>query len=120
MGTGDCDQRGQPGPKSLTPAEAVWHELVLAGVGGRTVAEAKEAISLPEFQAWMAYRAEHGPLHLAERLEWVGALIAHTVASTIPRKRGARAPKFEDFLPQRRKPEDETPITLDEAMLRWR
>lgn len=92
---------------------------MLAGIGGRTVAEAKRNISWGEFQDWMAYRLAHGPLVLHQRLEHGLALVAQTVASTIPRKRGAKGPKLEDFLP-RRAAQDEQPIELEEAMRRWR
>jgi len=92
---------------------------VLAGVGGRTVADAKRSMSSDEFQAWMAYREMHGPLALHRRMEHGFAMVAQTVASTIPRKRGTRGPKLEDFLPQRAARLDK-PIELAEAMKRWR
>lgn len=92
---------------------------MLAGVGGRTVAEARAAISWPEFQAWMLYREKHGPLWHGARLEQGFALVAHTVSATIPRKKGDKGPKFTDFLPQRTSaatPEAEPVLTLQEAM----
>lgn len=91
---------------------------MLAGVGGRTIAQAKRNISWPEFQAWLAYRAAHGSLHQAARLESGFAMVAHTVASTIPRRKGAKGPKFEDFLPQRQQAPDSV-LTLSEAMRDW-
>lgn len=36
--------------------------MVLAGVGGRTVAEAKRSLSYAEFTSWLAYRSKFGPL----------------------------------------------------------
>lgn len=92
---------------------------MLAGVGGRTVAEARANLSWPEFQAWMAYREKHGPLWHGARLEQGFALVAHTVSATIPRKKGDKGPKFTDFLPQRTSaatPEAEPVLTLQEAM----
>lgn len=88
---------------------------MLAGVGGRTIAQAKRNISWPEFQAWLAYREAHGSLHQAHRLERGFALVAHTVASTIPRRKGAKGPKFEDFMPRRAKAQEEA-MSLQEAM----
>lgn len=67
----------------------------------------------------MKYRELHGPLVDHGRLERGFAMVAHAVASTIPRKGGARRPKFEDFLPARRVRE-EKPISLEEAMSTWR
>lgn len=88
---------------------------MLAGVGGRTIDEAKRNISWPEFQAWLAYREAHGILNQAARLERGFALVAHTVASTIPRRKGSKAPKFEDFMPQRAKVQEQA-MSLQEAM----
>ena len=92
---------------------------MLAGVGGRTVAEAKRNLSWGEFQAWIKYREAHGPLSAQHRLEHGFAMVAHTVAGTVPRKRGTKAPKLEDFLPQRTARQGK-PIDLEEAMQRWR
>lgn len=92
---------------------------MLAGIGGRTVAQAKRNISWGEFQDWMAYRKAHGPLVLHQRMEDGLALVAHTVASTIPHKRGTKGPKISDFLPQREL-ETAKPIALEDAMKSWR
>ena len=63
--------------KKLTPADEVWHELVLNGVGGSTIAEAKERLSYAEYRAWVAYlKDKRGSLHPGHRLElrWLGSL----------------------------------------------
>lgn len=79
----------------------MWHELVLAGVGGRTIEEAKERLSYPEALAWFAYRRKHGPLSIIRRLEWGLAQVAFVVASVNGGKRtGGGKLKFEDFLPK--------------------
>lgn len=67
----------------------------------------------------MLYREKHGPLWHGARLEQGFALVAHTVASGIPRNKGTKGPKFTDFLPQRTiatTPESEHVLTLQEAM----
>lgn len=87
---------------------------MLAGVGGRTVAQARANLSWPEVQAWMRYREKHGPLWHGARLEQGFALVAHTVASGIPRNKGTKGPKFKDFLPRRATQDDV--LTLQEAM----
>lgn len=92
---------------------------MLAGIGGRTVAEAKRNVSWGEFQAWMKYREAHGALSSHHRLEQGFALVAQTVASTIPRKPGTRGAKLEDFLPKRRSGVGES-ISLDEAIKTWK
>ncbi len=53
--------------------ERLWHELVLAGIGGRTIEEAKQKISYREFLSWIRYRNANGPL-------WSGAYIEQVIA----------------------------------------
>lgn len=96
---------------------------MLAGIGGRTVAEAKWSISWPEFQAWMQYRAKHGPLHTQPHIEHAAALVAYMISSTVPRAKGKKGPEFSDFLPKRAaraEAANEAPIDLEEAMATWR
>lgn len=56
--------------KKLTPADEVWHELVLNGIGGCTIREAKERIDYDEYRAWVAYLKKRGSLNGSYRLEW--------------------------------------------------
>jgi hypothetical protein len=49
---------------------------VLNGVGGRTIAEAKENMLHDEYLDWIAYRNKHGPLNLAKHVEWGNGLLA--------------------------------------------
>lgn len=92
---------------------------MLAGVGGRTIEEARRRLSWNEHQAWLQYRAKHGPLHLGKRLEDAAALIAQTVSNTIPRPKGSTGPRLEDFMLYAFK-EPPKPITLETAMATWR
>ncbi|KAF0804933.1 phage protein [Alcanivorax xiamenensis] len=53
----------------------MWHELVLHGVGGRTIAEAKERLTYEEARSWFAYIQKRGSLHFGRRLEQIIAMI---------------------------------------------
>lgn len=44
----------------MNPADEVWHELVLCGVGGKSVAEAKRNITFPEFRSWCEFIKKNG------------------------------------------------------------
>lgn len=72
----------------------MWHELVLHGIGGRTIAEAKERLTHAEFLDWVAYLRKRGTLHVGMRLEVGFALIA----SLIARATGGDAEML-DFMP---------------------
>lgn len=61
-----------------------------------TVAEMLGRISGAELADWQAYEEVNGPLG-PRRGDWHAALIASTVASTVPRK-GKKAPRLADFL----------------------
>lgn len=78
----------------MSATDEVWHELVLAGVGGRTVAEAKECLQYAEFLDWLTYRRMRGSLSMNNRMESGFALIA----SLISRACGGTASQS-DFMP---------------------
>lgn len=90
---------------------------MLAGIGGRTIAEAKANLSYQEYLAWCKYRELYGPLHVAARVDHAAATVAHTVSSTVPRRPGVTGPRFDDFLPKYGAAT--APITLEEAMRQW-
>ncbi|MCG7754907.1 phage tail assembly protein T, partial [Flavihumibacter cheonanensis] len=69
--------------KKLTAADEFWHDLVLNGIGGRTVEEAKERMSYAEAQQWSAYMQRRGSLHVGMRLEWGFALIAAAINNAL-------------------------------------
>lgn len=54
----------------LTGEDEFWCELVMNGIGGRTIAEAQERMSLREFQVWVKYRNKYGQLNVMMRTEW--------------------------------------------------
>lgn len=53
---------------------------MLAGVGGRTVAEAKERVSYAEFLDWMEYRERRGTFNLGMRMEFLMARLSTQVS----------------------------------------
>lgn len=62
-------------------------------LGGRTIEELKEAMTFPEYQAWVEYRNLHGPLDPMVRHEQAAALIGMRLNHTL----GGEA-KLADFL----------------------
>lgn len=85
----------------------MWHELVLAGIGGRTVAEAKENVQYVEFLDWLTYRRMRGSFNLGNRLESGFALIAHLIS----RAAGGSATQV-DFMPHA----DAKAATIEDVM----
>ncbi|MGK0663645.1 phage tail assembly protein T [Serratia marcescens] len=100
----------------MSADDEAWCELVLNGIGGRTVAEAQERLSLSEFRLWMKYRNKYGSLNPMMRTEWGAALVASTIANV---NRGKDTPPFliTDFAPHLEY--KEKTISLDEAMKEW-
>lgn len=83
------------------------------GIGGRTIAEAKERISLVEFRQWLDYRRQRGPLSIARRIDRGFAMLAALTANLGTKKGGFQ---LADFLPYET---DEKPISLEDAMVAW-
>lgn len=69
----------------------------MAGVGGRTIAEAKERISYDEFASWIEYATRHGGFNSALRAESGFAMLA----AVLSRLHGNRGAAMADFLPRR-------------------
>jgi len=91
----------------------VWHELVLCGIGGRTIVEAQERLSYSEFLRWAKYRAKRGSLNIGMRVERGSAQLSALYANA-HRKQGAEAYRISDFAPHH----DQPVLTLDE-MKSW-
>lgn len=70
---------------------------MLNGIGGRTIAEAQQNMSLVEARQWAQYMQRHGGLNIAERVEQAAALICATGAQLM----GNKNAKVDDFLPNR-------------------
>ncbi len=92
----------------------MWCELVLNGIGGRSIGEAKERLSIREFQLWSVYRARRGSLNLGSRMDAATGMMAALFANS-NRKPGSAAFKPTDFMPH----VDAEPISLEEAMKQW-
>ena len=90
----------------------MWCELVMHGIGGCTIAEAKERISYPEDLTWLKYRAKRGTLNTGMRVERGAALLATLYANAHSKNGGHR---LHDFMPH----EDEPPLSLDQALSTW-
>ena len=88
----------------------MWHELVLHGIGGKTIAEAKANLTYHEAQSWFAFLQQRGGISHIDRL-------LATIATQINRVTGGKA-EIGDFLPMLKSQEsdEETPATLGEIM----
>lgn len=91
----------------------MWCELVMHGIGGRTIAEAKERISYPEYLTWLKYRLRRGSLNTGMRVEYGAAMLATLYANSHSKNSGHQ---LHDFAPYH----DEPPLDLERAMERWR
>lgn len=81
--------------KNDSEEEDIWHELVLNGIGGCTIAEAKQNITAGEFNSWIKYINKYGTINPTIRLEASSGQICYTIAKT----NGARGVKPMDFMP---------------------
>jgi hypothetical protein len=84
----------------------VWHELVLHGIGGRTIREAKERMTYAEALDWMEYIRKRGSLNVGQRVEAAVAVLA----TQVNRALGGKA-EMMDFLPHWDAPE----ATIDDV-----
>lgn len=86
--------------------------MVLAGVGGRTIQEAQQRISYPEFIQWCKYRARRGSFNVGRRIEEAGAMTAMLIHNV----HAKRSLKLHDFMPHYY----EKPISIEDAMKNWK
>lgn len=82
------------------------------GIGGHTLAEARERISYPEFLTWCAFRRKRGTLNPGLRIDRAAALLASLYVNAHS-KDGKHT--LYDFTPY----EEAPPVSLDEAMKSW-
>lgn len=80
---------------------------MLHGIGGRTIAEAKERLTYREALDWIAYLRKRGTLHTGMRLEAGFALLASLIVQT----NGGKA-RMQDFMPHAREDEAVTPESV--------
>ena len=86
--------------KKLTPAEEIWHELVLSGIGGSTVQEAKFNLSYVEYQDWVAYANRRGSLNPSIRVEQALAMVCYLLTRGFKIKKETGAVyELNDFMP---------------------
>lgn len=84
------------------------------GIGGRTISEAQERMSLREFQVWVKYRNKYGPLNIMMRTEW-GAALVSSVLANINKAMNSPPYKVSDFAPHI----SEASVSLEDAMKTW-
>jgi hypothetical protein len=77
----------------------VWHELVLHGIGGRSIEEAKDTLSHDEASAWFEYIRRRGSLNAGLRIEIGFAMLAQAMFAL-----HGKSKKIEDFMPNRDQP----------------
>lgn len=84
------------------------------GIGGRTIAEAQENMSYPEFLVWVKFRAKRGSLHLGMRVEMA---LAQFQAFYVNTKTGKDVPRLyqQDFAPHM----DPRVESLENAVASW-
>lgn len=87
---------------------------MLAGVGGRTIAEAQERISVEEFRRWVHYRNLRGSFHVGQRVEWAVSVLC-AMYGNVHRTEGTPIFGVHDFATHH----DAPPITLERAMQEW-
>lgn len=83
----------------------------MAGVGGRTIEEAKERLTYDEYLRWVEYRRMRGSFNVGMRIEECSALVAQQVNNSA----GGKA-KIGDFMPH--KDEEFAKLTDVFAMLK--
>jgi hypothetical protein len=75
--------------------------MVRAGIGGRTIEEAKERMSAAEAADWSEYVARFGSLDLGMRLEYQFAYLMAMVINVFTKQ----TVKTTDFMPHHEEPE---------------
>ena len=86
--------------------------MVLSGVGGNTIAEAKERVSYTEYAAWVAYRRKRGSFNTGRRVDRAIGLLAALYANSKSKNGGF---KMYDFTPY----DEEPAIDIQDAMKQW-
>lgn len=84
--------------------------MVLNGVGGCTIAEAKSNMTNAEVSQWVAFRNKRGSLFVGRRVEQaIGNLMATYLSS-----KGAKDVKAQSFMPYEDHPQE---LSLEEYMM---
>ena len=85
---------------------------MLAGVGGRTIEEAKASLSYEESQSWFQYVEKRGSLNIGRRLEYGFALLLHVYLQS----KGNKRTDIFDFMPHESRPETEVQLEIDDIV----
>lgn len=84
--------------------------MVLNGIGGNTIRDARKSLSIAELNIWKEYRKRRGSLNIGRRVEQsIGNLIATYLGS-----KGAKDVKAISFMPHEDQPEE---MSLEEYMM---
>lgn len=83
------------------------------GIGGRTIAEAQQNMSMVEARQWAQYMRRHGGLNTAERVEQAAALICATACQLM----GNKKVNVNDFIPNRES-DDELKLATPQDFLK--
>lgn len=84
------------------------------GIGGRTIAEAQQNMTMVEARHWAQYMRRHGGLNVAERVEQAAALICSTGAQLM----GNTKVKVADFIPNREADDELKPYATPQDFLK--
>jgi hypothetical protein len=72
---------------------------VSAGVGGKTIAEAKRNMSFAEARQWVAYVRKRGPLNTSRHIEWGFSLLASLICTGNKITIAGQKPTQKTFMP---------------------
>jgi hypothetical protein len=104
------------------------HQLVLHGIGGRTIAEAKRNLTWIEVQRWIKFMELRGSLDWGFRMEKGFALLAYLIANKSTfvdakgnihgamKKQGGHKFELRDFFPHAGPEEEERDFTPDDVL----
>jgi hypothetical protein len=88
--------------------------LVLNGIGGRTVEEAKFNLSHVEFLDWVTYANSKGTLNLGLRVEYGLAMVCYLLTRGFKIKKESGASfQVQDFLPHIHQEEEGEDVTFE-------
>lgn len=83
---------------------------MLAGVGGNTIAQAKQNLTYDEALKWFDFLNRKGTVNLGSRMEWGFALLATVMSNA----HGGKS-KMRDFMPFTRQEEED--VSIESAFL---
>jgi hypothetical protein len=79
---------------------------VLNGIGGCTVAEAKNTLSVSEAHDWFLYMQQRGSLNVGRRIDRGFAMLSHFFCLANGIKIGNKIPSMDDLMPSAPKPKE--------------